>query len=61
MSNKNKTIQELLKLAEEEAKRNPIPPRKFESGEDGAILLDPNKKFDKEWYENDEAYAYDIL
>jgi hypothetical protein len=54
-----KTIDDLLKKAEKERKKLDIKPRKFESDENGSILLDPNKKFDKDWYENDEAY--DIL
>lgn len=52
-------IMELLKIAEEEAKKDLIPPRKFKSTEEGTIILDPNNPFDKDWYENDEAY--DIL
>lgn len=54
-----KRIKELLKSAEEEAKKNPISPRKFKSTEAGIIILDPDNEFDREWYENDEAY--DIL
>lgn len=43
-------------MAEKEDKKHPIPPREFKSTEDGTIILDPKKEFDREWYENDEAY-----
>lgn len=52
-------IQELLKKAEKEQKKSPIKGRKYESTEDGKIILDPNKEFDKDWYENDEKF--DVL
>lgn len=57
--NKEKKIEELLKIAEKQCKKSNIQPRKFQRTEDGELLLDPNNKFDKDWYENDEAY--DIL
>jgi hypothetical protein len=59
MEFKNKTIEELLKTAKENSEKLGIPPRKFKHTEDGAIILDPSKEFDQEWYENNEAY--DIL
>lgn len=49
-------IRELLKIAEESRKNLAISPKKFERTEDGKLLLDPNKPFDKDWYENDKAY-----
>ena len=49
-------IQGLLKLAEEEQKKTSITPRKFKSTKGGKIILDPNKPFDNDWYENDRAY-----
>ncbi|MGG4037855.1 hypothetical protein [Heyndrickxia ginsengihumi] len=52
-------IWKLLKAAKEESKKIVIPPRKFKRIDDGKLILDPSKKFDKDWYENDEAY--DIL
>lgn len=55
---KNK-IKELLKIAEKESKKTAISPRKFERTEEGKLILDPNKQFDKDWFENDEAY--DVL
>jgi hypothetical protein len=55
----NNKIEELLKLAEEQKNKLNIPSRKFKRTEEGILLLDPNNTFDKEWYENDEAY--DIL
>jgi hypothetical protein len=54
-----KIIEELLEVAEKEKKKLDIPPKKFKRTEDGTLLLDPNKEFDREWYENDEAY--DVL
>lgn len=57
--NKNKSIEDLLKKAEKENKKTGIKPRKFERTEDGKLILDPNNPFDKDWYENDEAY--DVL
>lgn len=59
MLNEKKTIEELLKVAQKENKKTSIPPRKFERTEDGKIILDPNKQFDKEWFNNDEAF--DVL
>jgi hypothetical protein len=55
----NNKIKELLKLAEEQKNKLNLPSRKFKRTEEEILLLDPNNKFDKEWYENDEAY--DIL
>lgn len=55
----NRSIQDLLKIAEEEQKKIDIPTRKFSSTEDGKVILNPNKSFDKDWYENDEMY--DVL
>ena len=51
-----KKIEEFLKMAKKGNKMLAILPRKFEHTEDGKILLDPNKKFDKDWFENDKAY-----
>lgn len=48
-------LEELLKIAKENGERLGIPPRKFKRTED-AIILDPNKEFDREWYEDDEAF-----
>jgi hypothetical protein len=59
MEFKNKTIEELLKTAKENSKKLGIPPKKFKHTEDGTIILDPNKEFDREWYGNDKDY--DIL
>lgn len=56
MKNADENIQKLLRIAEKENKRSNIPPRKFRHTEDGKLLLDPNNKFDKDWYENNEAY-----
>ncbi|MEH7356806.1 hypothetical protein V7150_25195 [Neobacillus drentensis] len=53
--NKNK-IEELLKIAEKGNEMLVILPCKFEHTENGKILLDPHKKFDKDWFENDKAY-----
>ncbi|WP_155918571.1 hypothetical protein [Heyndrickxia ginsengihumi] len=55
----NEKIKELLKAAEKESKKTAIPPRTFKRTDDGKLILDPSKQFDKDWYENDEAY--DIL
>jgi hypothetical protein len=52
----NKKIEELLKIAEKEKNKLGIRPRKFEHTEDGKLLLDPKKKFDKEWFEDDDAF-----
>jgi hypothetical protein len=52
----NNKIEELLKLAEEQKNELNVPSRRFKRTEEGILLLDPNNKFDKEWYENDEAY-----
>jgi hypothetical protein len=49
------TIQALLKIAEQEQKRTAISSRKFKQI-DREIILDPDKSFDKDWYENDRAY-----
>lgn len=32
-------------------------PKKYPTGKDGAILLDPNDPNDREWYENDKDYS----
>jgi hypothetical protein len=59
MNKKEKSIEELLELAKKNDKKLNIKPRQFERTEDGKLLMNPDKKFDKDWYENDEAY--DIL
>lgn len=59
MTKQNKTIEELLKIAIIESKNTFMNPRKFERTEDGKLILDPNKPFDHDWYENDKAY--DVL
>lgn len=35
-----------------------LKPIKYPTGADGAILLDSNNPNDREWYENDEDYAF---
>lgn len=52
----NKNIQELFKIAEKEQKKIDIPTKKFSPTEDGKVILNPNKSFDKDWYENNEMY-----
>lgn len=39
MNDKNKSIEELFKIAEKENKKTAIKPRKFERTEDGKLLL----------------------
>lgn len=56
MKNANEKIQELLRIAEKENKKSNIPPRKFRHTEDGKLILDPNKEFDRKWYKDDEDY-----
>jgi hypothetical protein len=51
-------LEELFKIAKENEEKLGIKPRKFKHSEDGAIILDPNKKFDREWYEDDEAFDF---
>jgi hypothetical protein len=53
-----KTIKELLELAKENNKILNIPPRKSGHSGEGNILLDPDKKFDREWFEDDEAFSF---
>lgn len=49
-------IEELLKIAEKENKKTAIAPRKFDHTAEGKLLLNPSDSFDKDWFENDEAY-----
>ena len=52
----NNKIKQLLKQAEIETKKTGIQPRRFERTPDGKLILDPNKEFDRDWYEDDDAY-----
>lgn len=54
-----KQIEKLLKIAQEESQRTSNASRKFPHARNGELLLNPKDPFDKDWFENDEAY--DIL
>lgn len=55
------SIEELLKKAKRLDEELGIPGRKYESDKNGALLLDPNDEFDRDWYENDEAYDINVF
>ncbi|MEC1177249.1 hypothetical protein P9B03_02030 [Metasolibacillus meyeri] len=50
------SIEELKQALKDAEKRSGYQYRKLPTGEDGAILLDPNNPHDREWYENDADY-----
>ncbi|WP_107942670.1 hypothetical protein [Metasolibacillus fluoroglycofenilyticus] len=51
------SIEELKQAIREMENKMGYTPRKLKTGEDGALLLDPNNPHDREWYENDEDYS----
>jgi hypothetical protein len=51
-------IKELLEIAKENNKKLNILPRTLGCSEDGSILLDPEKKFDRKWFEDDESFSF---
>lgn len=61
MSNKKKaledmSIEELTAELSRVHKQTKFKAEKVKTDENGTILLDPTKKSDREWYENDEDY-----
>ncbi len=61
MSNKKKaledmSIDELTAELSRVHKQTKFKPEKVKTDVNGTILLDPEKKSDREWYENDEDY-----
>lgn len=53
------SIEELMSEVSKVHKKTKFKPQKVKTDENGTILLDPKKKSDREWYENDEDY--DVL
>ena len=56
MSNKEKSVEDLLlefSQIDRKAKKNP---RTLKSDQNGNFLLDPNNSTDVEWFENDDEY-----
>lgn len=56
LSDKEKSVEELLLEFAELNRKSKRKPRKLKSDGFGNVLLDPNNPDDVEWYENDEAY-----
>ncbi|MRN07821.1 hypothetical protein EAI26_10765 [Lactobacillus sp. 0.1XD8-4] len=56
MSNKEKSVEELLLEFAKLDRKSKRKPRKLKSDGHGNFLLDPNNPDDVEWYENDEDY-----
>ena len=48
--------EELLKEMSKVHKKTNFKPEKFNTDKEGTILLNPNNKNDREWYENNEDY-----
>lgn len=57
MNLENMSREELLRLMCKLLRED--PPKKSKVSANGAILLDKNDPYDREWYENDEAYEYE--
>lgn len=55
----NMSVEELIAEVSKTHKKTNFKPQKANTDENGTILLNPNKKNDKEWYENDGDY--DVL
>ena len=49
-----KTINELLEIVQKERERTPFVPQTLQRTKDGTILLDPQNKSDRDWFENAE-------
>lgn len=56
MSERRRSVDELLKAFGEINRRTGFQARKLPVDENGAILLNPKNPNDVEWYENDAAY-----
>ncbi|TKI65272.1 hypothetical protein FC756_16930 [Lysinibacillus mangiferihumi] len=50
------SIEELTAELSKVHKQTKFKAEKVKTDENGTILLDPTKKDDREWYENDEDY-----
>ncbi|MBS4199117.1 hypothetical protein KHA93_05535 [Bacillus sp. FJAT-49732] len=56
MSDKEKSIEELLLEFAKLDRKSKRKPRELKSDGFGNVLLDPNNPDDVEWYENDDDY-----
>lgn len=54
MQSKNKD--ELLKKATKIYSESKFKARKFERDNEGKLILNPNNKFDANWFKNDDAF-----
>lgn len=52
----NMSVDELIAEVSKTHKKTKFKPQKANTDENGTILLDPNQKSDREWYENDKDY-----
>lgn len=55
-----KSVEELLREFAELDRKGKNKTRRLHSDGSGAFLLDPNNESDREWYENDEDYDFDL-
>ncbi|WP_079707682.1 hypothetical protein [Paraliobacillus ryukyuensis] len=59
MNDKNR-IDDLLKKSEKQHKKLKLKPAKVNVSKDGKIIINPHNQSEKEWYENDEEYDFNI-